>query len=76
MPRVIAHPRHSLDHLRHAGPRPQICVEAVRTRAVSQGHVDLPQLLGVQTRQPGPARAAPWRRQSSIPETSGSRSGG
>jgi hypothetical protein len=68
MPRVIAHPGHSLDDLRDARQRPQVRVEAVCPRPIAQRRLDLLQLFGVQAGGPaGPTRAAQGLRPPSLP---------
>jgi hypothetical protein len=46
MPRMMAHPRQSLDDRRHAGQRPEVRAEPIRARPRAQRLLDLHQLLG------------------------------
>jgi hypothetical protein len=68
MPRVIVHPGHPLDHLRHPRQRPQVRVETVRPRPFSQRPVDLAQLCGFYSRHPpSPSRASQRFRAAPLP---------
>jgi hypothetical protein len=46
MPRMMAHPRQSLDDRRHARQRPEVCAESVPARTRAQRLCDRRQLLG------------------------------
>lgn len=56
MPRMMAHPRQSLDDRRHAGQRPEVRAESVHARTRAQRLLDRRQLLGP---KPGLAPGAP-----------------
>ncbi len=46
MPRMMAHPRQSLDDRRHPGQRPEVRAEPIRARPRAQRLLDLHQVLG------------------------------
>ena len=66
MPRVILHARQMLDDPSDAGQRPEIRAEAVRPRALAQGHLDAPHLLRRQPRLASGAAGAPQRRDPAL----------
>jgi hypothetical protein len=69
---MILHPRQLLDDPRDPGQRPEVCVEAVRPRALAQGRRDASQLPHRQPRlaagaASGPQRHAPALAPGAIP---------
>lgn len=62
MPRVILHARQLLDDPSHAGQRPEVRAEAVRPRALAQGHLNPAHLLRRQSRLASGATGGPQRR--------------
>src|SRR5438093_10116175 len=62
MPRVILHTRQLLDDPSDTGQRPETRAEAVRPRALAQGHLDTPHLCRRQPRLASSGAGAPQRR--------------